>query len=152
MSNTPVVETQMLIRKPVRQVFQAFIDPSVTRKFWFTKSSGPLEAGKTVRWDWEMYGVSTNVLTHEIVQDKLISTEWGEPATNVDYEFTALTDDTTYVVIKNYGFNLSGDDLIKALIDNTGGFTTVLDGLKAYLEHNLQLNLIADKFPHITQK
>gem|GEM_PF-6143995 len=32
------------------------------------------------------------------------------------------------------------------------GFTTVLDGLKAYLEHNLQLNLIADKFPHITQK
>lgn len=152
MSNTPVVETQMLIRKPVRQVFQAFIDPSVTRKFWFTKSSGPLEAGKTVRWDWEMYGVSTNVLTHEIVQDKLISTEWGEPATNVDYEFTALTDDTTYVVIKNYGFNLSGDHLIKALIDNTGGFTTVLDGLKAYLEHNLQLNLIADKFPHITQK
>ncbi|MGX5689157.1 SRPBCC family protein [Arcticibacter tournemirensis] len=152
MSNTPVVETQMLIRKPVRQVFQAFIEPSVTRKFWFTKSSGPLEAGKTVRWDWEMYGVSTNVLTHEIVQDKLISTEWGEPATNVDYEFTALTDDTTYVVIKNYGFNLSGDDLIKALIDNTGGFTTVLDGLKAYLEHNLQLNLIADKFPHITQK
>ncbi|KAA8484452.1 uncharacterized protein YndB with AHSA1/START domain [Arcticibacter tournemirensis] len=152
MADTPIVEAQMLIRKPVKEVFRAFIDPAVTSKFWFTKSSGPLELGKTVKWEWEMYGVSTNVLTNKIVQDKLISTEWGEPATIVDYEFTPLTDDTTYVVIKNYGFNLSGDDLIKALIDNTGGFTTVLDGLKAYLEHNVQLNLIADKFPHITQK
>lgn len=152
MADTPIVEAQMLIRKPVKEVFLAFIDPAVTSKFWFTKSSGPLEPGKTVKWEWEMYGVSTNVLTNKIVQDKLISTEWGEPATIVDYEFTALTDDTTYVVIKNYGFNLSGDDLIKALIDNTGGFTTVLDGLKACLEHNVQLNLIADKFPHITQK
>jgi hypothetical protein len=31
--------------------------------------------------------------------------------------------------------------------DNTGGFTTVLDGLKAFLEHNINLNLIMDKFP-----
>jgi len=25
--------------------------------------------------------------------------------------------------------------------------TTVLDGLKAYLEHNIKLNLIGDKYP-----
>jgi len=147
MANTPTVETQMLIRRPVREVFQAFIDPAITTKFWFTKSSGPLEAGKTVKWEWEMYGVSTNVSTKKIVQDKLISTEWGDPVTYVDYEFTPLTGDTTYVVIKNYGFDFIGDDLIKAVMDNTGGFTTVLDGLKAYLEHHLQLNLVADKFP-----
>jgi hypothetical protein len=28
-----------------------------------------------------------------------------------------------------------------------GGFTWVLAGLKAYLEHNIMLNLIADRFP-----
>jgi hypothetical protein len=50
-------------------------------------------------------------------------------------------------VIKNYGFNLEGDALIQAVKDNTGGFTTVLDGLKAWLEHNIRLNLVADKFP-----
>lgn len=94
-----------------------------------------------------MYGASTEVLTKEIIPDKLISTEWGEPATTVDYEFTALTAESTYVVIKNYGFKETGDDLIEAIKDNTGGFTTVLDGLKAYLEHNLKLNLIGDKFP-----
>ena len=145
--NIPTVETQMLIRRPVSQVFKSFIDPTITTNFWFTKSSGQLEVGKTVKWEWEMYGFSTNVLTKEIIPNKLISTEWGDPATTVDYEFTALTDETTYVVIKNYGFSETGDDLIQAIQDNTGGFTTVLDGLKAYLEHNIRLNLIADKFP-----
>ncbi len=143
----PTVETQMLIRKPVSQVFQAIIDPTITTNFWFTKSSGRLEVGKTVKWEWEMYGVSTNVLTKEIIPNKRITTEWGDPVTTVDYEFTALTDETTYVIIKNYGFKETGDDLIEAIKDNTGGFTTVLDGMKAYLEHNIRLNLIADKFP-----
>jgi uncharacterized protein YndB with AHSA1/START domain len=144
---TPGVEAQMMIRKPVSTVFQAFIDPTITTQFWFTKSSGQLEAGKSVKWEWEMYGVSTNVLTKEIIPDKLISTVWGDPETNVDYEFTAITDDTTYVVIKNYGFKEKGNELLQAIKDSTGGFTTVLDGLKAYLEHNIRLNLIADKFP-----
>ena len=146
------VETQMLIRKPVSQVFQAFIDPAITTNFWFTKSSGQLEAGKTVKWEWEMYGITTNVLTKEIISNKLISTEWGDPATIVDYEFTALTADATYVVIKNYGFKETGNDLIQVIKDSTGGFTTVLDGLKAYLEHNIRLNLVADKFPKEVSK
>lgn len=144
---TSTVETQMLIRKPVSEVFQAFIDPTITTNFWFTKSSGPLEVGKSVKWEWEMYGVSTNVLTREIIPNKLISMEWGDPATTVDFEFTELTDGTTYVVIKNYGFHEKGDKLLEAIKDNTAGFTTVLDGLKAYLEHNVLLNLIGDKYP-----
>jgi len=94
-----------------------------------------------------MYGVFTKVLTKQIVPNKMISTEWGDPSTTVDYEFTALTETTTYVVIKNYGFRQTGNELIQAIKDNTGGFTTVLDGLKAYLEHDIQLNLVRDKFP-----
>lgn len=145
--NIPTVETQMLIRKPVSTVFQAFMDPNITTNFWFTKSSGQLEVGKTIRWEWEMYGVSTNVFVKDIILNKKISTEWGDPITTVDYEFTSLTDDTTYVIIKNYGFRETGDELIQVIKDSTGGFTTVLDGLKAYLEHTIKLNLIGDKFP-----
>jgi uncharacterized protein YndB with AHSA1/START domain len=147
MKNIPIVEVQMLIRKPASQVFNAFIDPAITTNFWFTKSSGKLEVGKTVTWEWEMYGVSGKVLVKEIIPNRKISTEWGDPVTAVDYEFIVLTDDTTYVIIKNYGFSQTGDDLIQAIKDNAGGFTTVLDGLKAYLEHNIKLNLIADKYP-----
>ena len=55
--DVPVAKAEMLIRKPVAQVFEAFVDPAITSKFWFTKGSGRLEAGKRIRWDWEMYDV-----------------------------------------------------------------------------------------------
>jgi uncharacterized protein YndB with AHSA1/START domain len=141
------VETQMLIRKPVTKVFEAFIDPAITANFWFTKSSGKLEVGKTITWEWEMYGISTHVLVKEIDPNRKIVIEWGNPATTVSFEFNPLSEDKTYVVINNYGFRETGSDLIAVIKDSTGGFTTVLDGLKAYLEHNIKLNLIADKFP-----
>jgi len=100
-----------------------------------------------------MYNVSSEVRVKEVVPNQRISIEWDNaPVTTVDFEFTALTDDTTYMVIKNYGFDQTGDDLIQAIKDNTGGFTTVLDGLKAWLEFGIELNLVRDKFPHTQQK
>lgn len=74
------------------------------------------------------------------------------PKTIVDFEFSELSKETTYVVIKNYGFSQTGNELIEVIKNNTGGFTTVLDGLKAYLEFGIELNLISDKFPHVKQK
>lgn len=144
---SPVVECQMMIRRPQHEVFQAFVDPEITTRFWFTKSSGMLETGKSVTWEWEMYGVKSTVLVKEIVPHERITIEWNTPPTIVDFEFSEVGEGKTYVIIKNYGFHQSGDELIEAVKDNTGGFTTVLDGLKAYLEHGLELNLIADKFP-----
>lgn len=146
-SKKVIVEAGMLIRKPAAIVFEAFINPEITTKFWFTKSSGKLEEGKSVTWMWEMYGASAQVFTKKIIPNQLISIQWGDPATTVDFEFTALTDDSTYLLIKNHGFDLQGENLIQAIKDNTGGFTTLVDSAKAYLEHNLQLNLVGDKYP-----
>jgi hypothetical protein len=42
---------------------------------------------------------------------------------------------------------MAGDELLGIVKRSTGGFTTVLDGLKAFLEYNIKLNLVADKFP-----
>lgn len=61
LSKVPVAKAEMLIRKPVADVFEAFVDPAVTSKFWFTRSSGRLEPGKQVQWDWEIYGFSMQV-------------------------------------------------------------------------------------------
>lgn len=144
---TPIVETQMLIRRPAREVYEAFIDPAITTNFWFTKSSGRLEEGKQVTWEWEMYGVKDLVTVKQLIPDHLIKIEWSDPPTTVDFHFQALTGDTTYVVIKNYGLHETGEELIAAIKDLTGGFTTVLDGAKAWLEFNIRLNLIGDKFP-----
>ena len=140
------VETQMLIRKPVDKVFEAFIDPSITSQFWFTRSSGKLETGKKYIWEWEMYQVSITILVKEIQQNKKIIIEWGDPATVVEFIFQSPGADRTYVVIREYGFQLEGEELLQKINDSTGGFTTVLDGLKAFLEHGIRLNLIGDKF------
>ena len=62
----PIAKAEMLIRRPVDEVFEAFVDPEMTSKFWFTKGSGRLEAGKQVQWDWEMYGASAPVDVIEV--------------------------------------------------------------------------------------
>lgn len=151
MSNSKIVKAQMLIRKPVEEVFEAFIDPAVTKNFWFSRGSGRLEEGKTLTWEWEMYNVSTTVVVKEIQPNSRILIEWDQPPTTVDFEFKRMGDNLTYVTIQNYGFS-NGDAELPALFnDLAGGFTTVLDGLKAYLEHGINLNLIADKYPQTSR-
>lgn len=142
-----IVKAQMLVRRPVNEVFQAFIDPSVTSNFWFTRGSGKLETGKTFTWEWEMYNISTTVWVKEIIENRKILIEWDQPPTTVEFTFTPKGDDRTYVVIQNYGFPNPENELPNLFNDLAGGFTTVLDGLKAYLEHGINLNLIEDKYP-----
>ena len=67
---------EMLIRKPVSEVFEAFVDPAITSKFWFSKGSGRLEEGKQVQWDWEMHKFSVQVNVKEIETNKRILVEW----------------------------------------------------------------------------
>jgi hypothetical protein len=56
-------------------------------------------------------------------------------------------DDTTFVTITNAGFRGDPDQLVKQALNSTEGFALVLAGLKAFLEHKIQLNLVADRFP-----
>jgi uncharacterized protein YndB with AHSA1/START domain len=147
MKNEIYVEAQMLIRKPIEQVFQAFIDPAITVHFWFSKSSGKLEIGEKIIWEWEMYDLKSPAYVQDIITNQKITILWGAPETVVEFNFKSLSQHSTYVTIQQKGFEQSGDELLQILMDSTGGFTTVLDGCKAYLEHGINLNLIADKFP-----
>ncbi len=149
LTQAPVAKAAMLIRRPVSEVFEAFIDPAITSRFWFTKSTGRLEPGKHITWTWEMYDVSVEVEVRENETNERIVIEWGNygEMTTVEWTFTPYEDDKTYVTIKNYGFKGDGDKVMRDALDSTGGFTWVLAGLKALLEHNLELNVIADAFP-----
>lgn len=149
LTQTPVAKTGMLIRRPVAEVFEAFIDPAVTTKFWFTKSSGRLEIGKQVKWEWEMYDASTQVTAKVIEPNSRIVIEWEGYSgdTTVEWTFAPQADGTTFVEITESGWTGSGDELVSFACDSTGGFTWTLAGLKALLEHNVQLNLVADRFP-----
>jgi uncharacterized protein YndB with AHSA1/START domain len=149
LKQVPITKTGMLIRKPVADVFEAFINPDITTKFWFTKGSGRLEVGKQVQWDWEMYGISIPVTAKAIEPNKRIVIEWPgySSPTTVEWIFAAQRDGTTFVSITESGFTGDGDELVKHVTGSTQGFTLVLAGLKALLEHNVRLNLVADRFP-----
>jgi uncharacterized protein YndB with AHSA1/START domain len=147
---TPAAETGMLIRRPVAEVFQAFIDPAITTKFWFTRSTGKLEKGKTVEWTWEMYKVSSQVRVLDIVPDKKIEIEWGaagKEANRVEWSFRSMGGDATFVDIVMDGFHGDQQEVLEKVSGSVGGFCWVLAGLKALLEFNIQLNLVGDRFP-----
>ncbi len=149
LTEVPIAKTGMLIRRPVAEVFEAFINPDVTTMFWFTRSSGRLEAGKQVQWDWEMYGISIPVTAKAVEPNTRIVIEWpgyGSPTT-VEWVFTSREDGATFVSITHSGFTGDGDALLRQATDSTQGFSLVLAGLKAFLEHGIRLNLVADRYP-----
>jgi len=150
----PVAKAELLIRKPPAEVFEAFLNPAITSKFWFTKSSGRLETGKRIRWDWDMYGVSVQVHVKAIEENKRILIEWSnhDAPTTVEWIFTARADHTTFVSVANTGFSGQGDEVVKQAIASTEGLALVLAGLKALLEHNISLNLVPDRFPDAIKK
>jgi uncharacterized protein YndB with AHSA1/START domain len=149
LTQVPTTRTGMLIRKSVAEVFEAFVDPAITAKFWFTKGSGRLEVGKQVRWDWEMYGISVPVTVKAVESNKRLVIEWpgATGVTTVEWTFSAQKNGTTFVSITEAGFTGSGDELVKQVTDSTQGFTLVLAGLKALLEHDVRLNLVPDRYP-----
>jgi uncharacterized protein YndB with AHSA1/START domain len=145
----PVAKAEMLIRRPIADVFEAFVNPAITTKFWFTKASGRLEEGKQIQWDWEMYGVSLQVTVKALEPNKRILIEWPgyNTPTSVEWIFRPQGDDATFVSITNAGFAGNGDEIVNQALQSTEGFTLVLSGLKALLEHNIILNLVGDRFP-----
>ena len=149
LTEVPVAKAEMLIRKPAAEVFEAFVNPEITTRFWFTKSTGRLEPGKQITWTWEMYDISVEVVVKEIESGKRILVEWGNygSMTTVEWVFTPYENDKTFVSITSSGFEGDGDKVVKDALDSKGGFTWVLAGLKALLEHSIELNAIADAFP-----
>lgn len=146
----PAAETGMLIRRPVAEVFEAFADPAITTKFWFTKSTGRLEKGQNVEWTWEMYNITSQVNVLDIVPHKKIEIEWGAPGqepNRVEWSFRPMGEGMTFVEIVMDGFHGDQQEVLEKVSGSASGFCWVLAGLKALLEFNIRLNLIADRFP-----
>lgn len=145
----PVADTALLIRRPPAEVFEAIADPAITSRFWFTKGSGRLEPGATVRWDWEMYGAHAMVKVREVEPNRRILMDWGDDEggfTQVEWVFEPRGD-YTLLKVTNSGFSGTGDQQVAAAQDSLGGFSLVTAAVKAWLEHGINLELIADRHP-----
>lgn len=149
MTETPVAKAGMLIRRPVGEVYEAFLDPTITSRFWFSRGSDRLDAGKPVQWTWDEHGVTVDVEIRELAPNARILIDWsasGEPATTVEWTFRELPDGA-YVEVENRGFSGDYGAAVAQALDSVGGFTLVMAGAKAWLEHGIELNLVRDSYP-----
>lgn len=150
LTTSPSVKVGLLMRTSPERAFEALRDPAMTTKFWYTKSTGKMEPGTTLRWDWEMYGASSEVIVDAVEQNRRIAFAWSgydpDTPTHVEFRFDARLDGT-YIEITETGFSGDADTLVGRVTASTQGFTFLLSSMKAYLEHDLLLHLTEDAHP-----
>ena len=119
----PTAKVSMMIRKPVADVYQAFVDPAITTKFWFTSSTGRLDERQQVRWKWEMYGVHSDVDVVELEPNERIVITWSgyQARERVEWTFVDRGDGTTYVTIEDSGFAGTPEELAEQAVKRDRG-------------------------------
>ncbi|HYD11237.1 MAG TPA: SRPBCC family protein [Allosphingosinicella sp.] len=143
----PVANAAMLIRRPVAEVFEAFANPAITARFWFSHGHARLAPGAQLRWEWEMYGAGTDVLVKAIEPGRRILIDWDEPVTEVEWLFEPRGADRTWVTVENRGFHGTDEEKLARALDATGGFALVLAGAKIWLEHGIEPGFVLDRHP-----
>ena len=141
-------KAQTLVRRPREDVFNAFIDPQIMSKFWFVRKDQGLREGDTVIWYVgdapEAFEIEVRVKS--IKQPSRITIEWGHGGqfTTVNWALEAQSSDVTRLVIEERGFKGSHDEIVSQALDSTCGFNQVVIALKALLEHDATINVVAD--------
>jgi len=132
----------MLIRRPPGEVFAAFVNPQILRKFWLRDASGPLGPGARVEWHFMVAGASAKVVVTGFESPRRIAFSWdGEML--VELTFESFPDGATRLAVA-----VSGLDPKQLLAQATGvieGFTIVFCDLKTLLESGESANLVRDK-------
>jgi uncharacterized protein YndB with AHSA1/START domain len=151
LTKSPTVDVGLLIRRPPHDVFEALADPSMTTRFWYTKSSGRMIEGAELTWQWEMYGASGKVWVKAVEADRRIRFAWEgyDPSqpTTVEFLLFPYDNDFTYLRITEAGFSGDADSQTSKALDSTTGFTFLLSSLKAALEHDITLRVTMDAHP-----
>jgi hypothetical protein len=113
LTKAPSVDVGMLIRRSPHDVFEALADPSITTRFWYTKSTGRMVEDAELTWEWEMYGTSGKVWVKEVQATgasaslgrvMTLASHHGRVPVHIQYE-----NDTTYVRIMETGFTGDAD-------------------------------------------
>ncbi len=137
------------IARPVEEVFEAVADPARLSKYFTTGGAvGRLETGKTVQWDFADFPGAFPVQVVEVESNRRIEIRWGandkSPPDGQPYEtttvftFSALDDGRTLVTIEESGWPETETGL-KAAFGNCQGWSQMLDALKAWVEHGINL-------------
>jgi uncharacterized protein YndB with AHSA1/START domain len=139
---------QMLIRRPPGEVFAAFVNPTLLRKFWLNDASGPLGPGARVRWKFMVPGAEADVVVRRFEAPSHLAFDWPDEV-HVDMKFDPFDDGATRVTVTVSGFDPR--QLLAQATQTIEGFSIVLCDLKTLLETGSSAHLVRDKAQLIAQ-
>jgi len=135
------IKTSLKIQKPLREVFEAIADPVKMSGYFISKSTGRIEEGKTLTWQFPEFELQFPVRVDKVEKDKYISWYWDNAEdkveTKVEISLLPMKDGVFVTVTEKSRDNDEAG--IKWLAGNTGGWANFLACLKAYLEYGINL-------------
>ncbi|WP_339886761.1 SRPBCC domain-containing protein [uncultured Flavobacterium sp.] len=134
------IEVAMQIQKPVHQVFDAIINPDTMSYYFISKSTGMMDEGSELIWNFPEFEMDCPVRVGKIIKDEYISFYWlvDEIELLVEMTLTEKENNSTLVTIteKSRDNDLKG---LKWLSGNSFGWANFLTCLKGYLEYRIKL-------------
>lgn len=131
-----------LIRKPVGEVFDAFVRPEKITRFWLAATSAALAKDVAATWRFMVPGASETVTVTSFEPPHLIAFDWSD-GKHVTLSFGEFKPGITQITAEVSGFAPETD--ISELVNATEGFTIVLCDLKTLMESGESANLVRDK-------
>ena len=141
-------KAKLIINKPIKEVFNAIIDPTKLCLYFTSTASAPLVEGLTTTWRWADVEDAYVINVRKVEEDKFISFTWIATDTNslVEITVTSIDANSTLVNIIETGWELNAQG-VEYVNRQTGGWMHMLCCLKAFLEFgiNLRKGLINEK-------
>ena len=117
-------------------------------QFWFARRDDGLKAGETVAWflDLDEHAVSFDVHVEAFIYPSKLVIAWERDGTStrITWTLAATARGDTILTIEEAGFAGSADAIVAQILDATGGFNQVIIAAKAWIEHGVALNVVAD--------
>lgn len=133
------VNVKDTIASSVETIYQSIIQAEKLCRYFTTKSSGNLQEGKTITWEFEN-NYKTDIYEIKLALNKQINFTWGTTgsSTTVEIVLTSINETLTKIDIteSSYPFDEKG---VKTALGQTQGWTDFICSLKAYLYANINL-------------
>lgn len=128
------------IKKPINEVWDAIVNPGKINKYFVSKASSTIEAGKVIQWEFADYNVTIDIKIAKVVVNKSIKFSWdaSRKMAEVEMLFSDNNENETAIEITESAFDLTEADIQKAM-GQTQGWTDFICSLKAYLYTGINL-------------
>jgi len=135
------IKASLKILKPPHEVFEAIVDPAKMSNYFISKSTGRMEEGKTLTWQFPEFDMQFPVRIQKVEPNTFVSYEWDDmdgTSTLVQMTLKPVNENETFVTITE-GTKDNNEDGINWLRRNTEGWANFLACLKAWLEYGINL-------------